>query len=333
MATFTIYKLHFNSPLHIGDKRDDYGISLHSISSDTFYAAITACLAKIGESIPSDGDLGFVQSSLFPYYQRTKDTECVYFLPAPKLMAMPMLSEKNLDMRKKVKKVNWLDVKHFENVLSGKPVFDESNNSVNSIKGKYLTDFAIDEKFMSSSVVQRVTVSRTGQENAEPFYMDRLSFKGYSGFYFMVDGDTSLLDKAMPLLAEDGIGTDRNVGHGNFSFEKLTLDIIIPESSDYAVSLSMFIPEDKSQLIKMTDGENVAYDFERRGGWITTPPYNMLRKNYIYAFVPSSVFRCDISSVEKVGKIVDLKPTLPDSMSVSHPVWRSGKTLLLPIKI
>ena len=55
---FTIYKLHFTSPLHIGDARDDYSVSLKTIASDTMYAALTSCLAKLGESIPPKGDLG-----------------------------------------------------------------------------------------------------------------------------------------------------------------------------------------------------------------------------------------------------------------------------------
>jgi hypothetical protein len=57
--TFLIYKLHFTTPLHLGDARDDYSVSLKSIASDTMYAALTACLAKIGKEIPPDGDLGF----------------------------------------------------------------------------------------------------------------------------------------------------------------------------------------------------------------------------------------------------------------------------------
>ena len=67
MATFKIYKLHFTSPLHIGDQHEDEGISLKTIASDTLQAALMACLAKIGTSIPETGELGFTLSSTFPY--------------------------------------------------------------------------------------------------------------------------------------------------------------------------------------------------------------------------------------------------------------------------
>ena len=52
---FAAYLLHFPGPLHISNTRDDYGVSLHTISSDTLYAALTATLAKMGKNIPADG--------------------------------------------------------------------------------------------------------------------------------------------------------------------------------------------------------------------------------------------------------------------------------------
>ena len=58
MASFTVYKLHFTSPLHIGDNRLDYSISMKTIQSDTLYAAVTSCLAMQGIPIPEGGDLG-----------------------------------------------------------------------------------------------------------------------------------------------------------------------------------------------------------------------------------------------------------------------------------
>lgn len=70
---FKIYKLHFTTPLHLGDARDDYSISLRSISSDTMYAALTSCMAKLGkENDIKNGDLNCSISSLFPFYQKVR---------------------------------------------------------------------------------------------------------------------------------------------------------------------------------------------------------------------------------------------------------------------
>ena len=65
-----IYKLHFKTPVHFSDEREDYGKSLHSLHSDATYAALLASLAKIDYPIPENGELGFTISSLFPFYQK-----------------------------------------------------------------------------------------------------------------------------------------------------------------------------------------------------------------------------------------------------------------------
>jgi CRISPR-associated protein Csm4 len=332
MAKFNIYKLHFTTPIHIGDNRDDYSISLKTVQSDAMYAAITACLAKLGESIPDDGDLGFTISSLFPFYQdkkadRSQEDTAVYFFPKPLKQKLPKLE--NVDNAKKIKKVSWIDKGYFERMLKGETLF-ERDEDIKDIKDAYLTGKTIDEKFISSQVTPRVTVSRTSREDAKPFYTDRVYFKGYSGLYFIADGNKTLIEKGLQLLQYEGIGTDRNVGNGCFVFESNCIEIDLPKEGDMAMSLSMFIPENKEQLETMIGNDCVAYDFTRRGGWITTPPFNTLRKNVIHAFVPASVFVKKSIGVQVLGKIVDLSNNV---LGISHPIWRNGKSIFIPIKL
>lgn len=328
---FTIYKLHFTSPLHIGDARDDYSVSLKTIASDTMYAALTSSLAKLGEEIPSDGDLGCVISSLFPFYQKGKDCEPVLFFPKPLKQTLPKLDD--LTKAKSVKKVSWLDKSYFEKVINGEQLFVNSKD-IDNVQGDFLTDDNdFDKNFISSQVFPRVTVSRDGSEDAVPFYMDRVYFKDYSGLYFIVDGDVSLIEKALDLLQTEGIGTDRNVGNGFFEYEKNAVELNLPDKADYALSLSNYIPNNKEELTDLIDNDNVAYDFVRRGGWITTPPHNTIRKNAVYAFSASSVFKKEMSGVCELGKIVDLCPTLDFEPKVNHPIWRCGKALFIPIKL
>ncbi len=329
--TFNIYKLHFTSPLHLGDARDDYGVSLKSIASDTMYAALISSLAKLGEQIPKDGDLGCTISSLFPFYQKDKeDKNAVLFFPKPLKQTLPS-SKKVVEERKKIKKVAWLDASYFTKILRGEQLFDEQAIDGNAIQGEYMTDVPIDKDFISSQVSPRVTVSRDFSEDAKPFYMDRVAFKGYSGLFFIADGDVSLLERALNLLQHEGIGTDRNVGNGYFEYENDTIEIDMPDDADFAMSLSSFVPESKEQLQALLDSDDVAYDFQRRGGWITTPPNNTLRKNVIYAFTAASVFKCQCDSIETLGRVgINLKPDLP---MVEHPVWRCGRALFLPINV
>jgi CRISPR-associated protein Csm4 len=301
-------------------------------------------LAKIGKVIPNDGDLGFTVSSLFPFYQENEDTSTVYFFPKPLKQILPDLKE--VGNAKDIKSVAWLDSHCFKEVLNNK-IFKKE-----TIKGCYLTQAKIHtqkeeedvinkklqelpNEFIYPQVSPRVKVSRSGQGDAVPFYMDRIYFKDYSGLFFVVLGDdTSLLDAAMEVLQHEGIGTDRNVGNGFFTFEKDTKTIIdYPQESDYVMSLSMFIPESKEQLEEMISGDAVSYDFIRRGGWITTPPYNTYRKNAIYAFLPGSVFSLKASNPFVKGTIVDLKPELEFNGGIKHSIWRNGKSIFIPIKL
>lgn len=332
--SLTIYKLHFTSPVHLGDNRDDYGISLKTIASDTMYAAITSCLAKLGKQIPKNGDLGCSISSSFPFYQKAKDCkeEEVLFFPKPLMRTIPNL--KDISQAKRIKKVSWLDKSYFEKVLNGNRLFEGNEAAdIDNIKDDFLTDKEIDENFIYSQVSPRVNVSRSGEKDAEPFYMDRIYFKNYSGLYFIAKGDTSLLDSAMNLLQWEGIGTDRNIGNGGFEFEKKDIQINLPDNCHYIMALSSFIPESKEQLTSLLDAENIAYDFLRRGGWITTPPHNTIRKNVIYAFTEGSIFNNAEARFQILGKLVDLKPELDSEPKIVHPIWRNGKSIFVPIKL
>ena len=314
---FAAYLLHFPGPLHIGDMRDDYGVSLHTISSDTLYAAITATLAKMGKDIPANGDLGCVVSGAFPYYQTDAAAIPTLFFPKPMAYTIPTTDNTQI---KKMKKVAWLDQYYLEQVLNGQDVAETDVQQ--HVHGSYLTKQSF-EPFIDSQVNARVTVSRSG-EDAKPFYMDEVYFKGHSGLFFLAEGDTSLIDEALPLLAQEGVGTDRNVGHGYFEYKKEHFEIQVPDSADMGLILSTYIPADKLQLEQAIDNPYVAYELVRRGGWITSAPYNTLRKNAIYAFNAGSVL-----SGNPVGKIVDLAP----KGLINHPVWRCGKTIVLPIKL
>ncbi len=340
MSSFTVYKLHFTTPVHFGDNRSDYGVSLKTVQSDALYAAVTSCLAKLGSGIPSDGDLGCAVSSAFPFYQEKKDSDAVYFFPKPLRYSLPKL--KDITDAKKVKKVAWLDLEYFQKVINGESLFVNEREDIDAIKNKaFLTKRTLPEAFIASQVSPRVTVpSRLGDENAVPFYMDRVYFKDYSGLFFIAQGDCSLLEKGLNLLQYEGIGTDRNIGNGYFEYDKDIVELRLPQDCKYSLSMSMFIPESKDMLDEMLGGDNVSYDFTRRGGWITDSPYNTVRKNVIHAFLPASVFAMNTADICVKGKIVNLKPTALDDIARTkglegeiHPVWRCGKSIFIPIKI
>jgi CRISPR type III-A-associated RAMP protein Csm4 len=328
MTRFKIYKLRFTSPLHLGDERADYDKSLSVYHSDSMYAAITAALAKTGHSIPDTGDLGFIVSSLFPYFQ--KEGKSVYFLPKVK-----KTDDFDTDIRKKVKKIEWLDVNFFNKYINGKSLFTADELDEDVLQDKYMSGTKIDDKFILKEVNPRVTVSRDFSKDANPFYMERLYFKYESGLYFIVTGEKfETIEKALNILKDEGIGTDRTIGNGFFEWESAEINLNLP-SSEYGTNLSMFIPESKKQLTEMLEDKNAAYSFQKRGGWITDEGLNTFRKNNIYMLNEGSVFKTKISDYSIKGKIVDLKPNLNyESLGrKEHSVWRNGKAIFIPIKI
>lgn len=337
---FKIYRLHFTAPLHISDQREDASVSQKTIHSDTLHAALISCLAKVGKNVPEDGDLGCVISDLFPYYQQKTNDEPTYFLPMPLQSTLPQLADPA--DAKKVKRIQWVDVKLYGKLLQGEKFFSGKRDDLNLIQSSFLTTTKLPEDakgskdFVKSEVMQRVKIEdRTGKEPAMPYYVDRISFKDNSGLYFLVSGETSLLDEALQILEMEGIGTDRYVGYGFFKTIKEYNELLIevPEKTNYQIALSMFIPESKEQLDNLLNGNKVAYNFIRRGGWITTSPYNTLRKNAIYAFLPGSVFA---RTTDKycLGRIANLKPEGDiDGQTIDHPIWRNGKSIMLPIKL
>lgn len=326
MATkhFSIYRLHFTSPLHIGDVRDSYDTSNQTICSDVFYAAVTSCLASIGKSIPSDGDLGCTISSLFPFYQDPSSTKSVLFFPKPLSLKMSNV----ITDAKKIKRVEWLDQHYFEQVLSGHQLFSDDKD-IECVQGKYLTSVPIDKDFIQSHATRRIKVPQTNDENVKPFFMDRVFFKKNSGLFFLCDGDTTLIDAALSVLQYEGLGTDRHIGYGFFTCQRETLTLNYPDIAERTVSLSMFIPSSPEQFDAMIRDDYAAYSLQRRGGWITTPPHTTKRKKTIYALTPGSVFSKITDGIFSAGSIVDL---CPDNAGIQHPVWRCGKALFIPIK-
>lgn len=321
MKEYTAFLLHFTSPLHIGNSREDYGSSMSTMASDGIYAAITATLAHAGYAIPENGDLGCTVSSLFPFCQMQHGEKPLLFFPRPKSASLP---QSDIKQAKRIKKVEWLDKTSFEKALAGDNPFADGD-----VHGRYLTAHGqcFTEDFMQSAVMQRVSISDISRHDPpSPFYMDRLLFKGCSGLFFLCDGDTKLVELALPLLKESGIGSYRAVGNGFFDFESAKISFNTPDDAPMALSLSTYIPASPDELTAMTASTTqCAYELQRMGGWCTTSDGKPLRRNPVYGFLAGSVFANTGSSAK--GTIVDQRPAVSP-----HPVYRCGRALFLPYK-
>ncbi len=340
---FTLFRLSFTTPLHISNPRSDYAKSETIIHSDTLYSAVFEAWSVLGKTnlIQAQiSDLQFAITSLFPF---TKDdeNEYVYFFPKPMNMGYSNVPQSE---QKTAKKVEFIDKDFFEKLRKEGSLGDYST----FVKGKFLTqknitseksntrEKSITTDFIQSEVFPRVRIPRDGGD-AEPYYVDRIFFKENSGLFFLAQFDNEEIKKefisALQYLADEGIGTDRHVGNGLFEFDKeegFNFEETI--SSGYSINLSLFCP-DSDEINNILNDDKVAYEIITRGGWITTPEYNTLRKKYIRMFKEGSVLKINKNIDGRVVNITPEKDKLPEHAKNIHPIYRVGKSIFLSVNL
>lgn len=328
MAKYTIFKLKNLTPLHIGTGKENYDFSASELQSDTLSAALAAMRVQSGKTGGIKEFLdSFVISSAFPFVGG------LFFLP--KMSGRLNVSIPNLDehsYRKKLKKVKFVEVAIWNNLISKGDV----SISESQIQGDFLVPANI-SKFQEpykSQVNQRVTIPRQDGKEADPFFFNWTYYSQDSGLYCIVDADDSVLDEIedlLTMLGENGLGTDKNIGGGKFDVEKVksSLEIANVADANSSMLLSMYIPAEEE--VANLNLSNSRYDLVRRGGYMAGSDecdFRHLRKKTIYMFNTGSIFK---STEILKGKIVDLKPVWNDERM--HPVYRSGKPFVVPIKL
>lgn len=359
MNKLRLIKLTFKEPLHIHGTRSDYAETLRQIHSDTLYAAImqswaimgmNQSLNAIGQADDRKGELNFTFSSLFPY-ATSEGGQVVYFLPRPKKAFNNQAVEDNFkDNKKDIKKVEWLDTAYFMEQLQEadglKPqkgdVYDKIYLSKTSLK--FQSPLEEDckkeplEKFIYVDSDPHANIPRDIQkEKTNPYTFERLRFAKDCGFYFLFEGTDEtfeIVKMALDLLKDEGLGTDRNLGNGQFYYKtkkgddiKAFTDLFNVES-EYRTNLSLFMPESADELEAMLNGQdrNVGYELVKRGGWLTTEPNLTLHKKSVFMFAEGSVFK---TNKAVAGLTTNVRPNMD---KVNHPVWRVGRSFFVPIK-
>lgn len=326
----------FKTPLHISNERADYASGESVIQSDTLLAAVYHSWARLGKASWIEDDASsespIIVSSMFPFAS-TSDQEQVYFFPRPLLNHNGRISqEADPVLRKQLKKVQWVDASLF-----GAMVHRQEQPTA-TVYGKFQSVFSdLAHPFVSSNVIPRVTVPRDNRETTI-FYTERYYFSEGCGLYAIVQGSEQSIERlqvALRLLQEEGIGTDRNVGNGKFEYvikEQLPLK---PATGDYGISLGLYCPATFESLRETVGPDKARYDLVRRGGWLSEP-YGSWRKKGVYMFRPGSCLKLSLLNQSEahlpyMGKLVDVRPTgvLP---AIEHPVYRSGRTLFIPVK-
>jgi CRISPR-associated protein Csm4 len=337
--TFQVFKLRFGkTPLHLSKGKIDYDQSLRIIHSDTLKSAIFVCALQLygKEEITEDFFKSFCVSSAFPFWGEE------YFFPKPMCKTAQIAELEDTKQGKKIKKIAFLGKSYFENLLIGDLTEIQQNHilsgggfvSKHEELHKYKNSLeSKKEKFnlISSEIQERVSIPRMGEdEDPQPYYVERLFFDEYGGLFFLTDigkdSDTYKKVKAsLELLADTGVGTDKNVGNGQFILDTSEIKLEMPEDSNKQINLSLYCPQESELSEDFLNASN--YNLLKRGGWVASPENDddtRYRKKSIYMFAESSVF----PNKDLKGKIVDV---VPDAMKNTHPIWKDGQALFINI--
>lgn len=337
MATYNIIKMKSFSPFHVGTGKENYDFSAAELHSDTLSAGLAAIAIqqnKIEENEVENFIDSFKISSAFPFW---KDW---FFLP--KLQShtnITIAGKEEFEYRKKLKKITFIESQLWNKLIQGEKIEVEENQVITPFLLPIEIDklsIEIDEpkkfKVIKSLVHQRVTIPHDRTKNPEPFFFEWKYFRQDAGLYAIVDVGDDKFDFIFELfkdLGEYGIGTDKSVGGGKFEVEKgkITIDDITDFNAQ--VLLSLYIPtEEELDALRPSEAN---YSLLLRGGYMSgsnQEKFRHLRKKSVYMFNVGSTFPI---TQELKGTIVNLAPEWNDP--AIHPVYRSGKPIVIRIKM
>jgi CRISPR-associated protein Csm4 len=320
MTSFDIYKLHFQTALHLSKgKLNSYESSDTTLHSDTLKSALFVSMLHLYDEVEANAFMDSVQvSSAFPF---DKDN---FWLPRPVSFEF---ADKTTDNRKKFKGVKFFTASQYAKILRGiEPTLESDNKSEPKQPDIWERD-----------VTQRVKINY--EADSEPFYLEKLypKDKETSGLYFIfqLNGyDATKLAAAMKLLGDNGLGLQRTLGNGQFTYKKDTLNLDLPDNPTAWVALSLYRPTDKKEIESVLDKSH--YQFIKRGGWIASPEFEehlSIRKQAVMMFTEGSVFGFEENGNSALikGFKENVRPEWNDD--ALHPVFRDGRAIFLPINI
>ena len=312
---FTICKLTFKSPMHLGEREGWYEGTETFIHSDTLFSAfchsylllygqerLEALLRKFVEGSPP-----FLISSAFPYW---KDE--LYF-PVPK---------NQLPKEKDIKKISFVSQKGFEALTDGQTL-DMTYTSINTIPAKEEPRYP-----WKIENVPRIALSRlTNHPDGNFFHFGEVTYFEDAGLFFILHLREQDLRKefeaAINLMSDEGIGGDRSSGKGLMRKPYSTeIELAVSQGADGTVSLSVYYPDPK-EIPSLAQG---FYQLLERKGYIYSPYGQSLRKKSVRMFTEGSVFP---ANKNRKGRLIDVTP----QAFQHHKVYRYGLFFGIPCKL
>jgi CRISPR-associated protein Csm4 len=366
MTELMAYRLKFHSGVHIGDRGITLEDSSVAAPSGTLFAALVAVVRKMGLDPDDfvapflAGDPPFLLTSAFPVAGEVR------FFPLPVPLARWFPADVLRDRRKDLKRIRFISEGIWQRLLTGAPMAswlfpkkitetpekgaalqkgqfwirgDELNQLPSGMRAKQNPLHALRwQKVYTQGQVPRVTIDRlTSASNI--FHAGRVHFSAECGLWFGVAWlapqrkvGTETLDfeevfhRALTLLGEDGLGGERSVGYGAFTW-KQEPPFSLPEAQPGAplLLLSRYHPRER-ELPQVLTEDAAAYALLPKGGWVQSWDDKAQRRKRLWLLREGSVIQPTVAG--PWGDIVDVRP----NTGFPHPVWRYGLALGAALK-
>lgn len=366
MAELTVYRLTFHSGFHLGARGVDLEESAEHIPSDTLFAALVDAALRTGAGAEDftepfrRGDPPFLLTSAFPF------AGGVRFFPMP----VPLdrwFSPRTLRERSKdLKKVKFVSEALCRRMLDSEPMDDwlfpdEEKKEASPTPGLALqggTFWLAKEEaerlpegmrvppdrlhalrhhsVFKAHQVPRVTLDRvTSASNI--FHAGRVSFFPGCGLWFGVrwrrDDPSlqSLLRQTLAVLADDGLGGERTVGYGGFSWEEEDEKLPLPDPAEGRLLwlLSRYHPR-RPELPGALTG-SPGYTLTAVAGWLRTWEGAAQRRRRLWLVAEGSLIHA--IGPGPWGDLTDVRPRYRNPEGdLPHPVWRYGFALGAAVK-
>ena len=192
----------------------------------------------------------FLLSSAFPFRDNESDGR-THFYPRPMLMPTELKIPKDVDeaeQQKKFRKVKWVSEETLSKFASG--AWNEADY--------YASDTWDAEGPGEKAVeVQHNTIDRLSGGTTPSGNLYSLTEYNISdgGLFFLIDGETEVVEGALGFLEHFGIGGDSSLGKGQFEIEVTDADLpAVPEDADRFMTLSLYAPRESEMATVCSDG-------------------------------------------------------------------------------
>jgi CRISPR-associated protein Csm4 len=226
-------------------------------------------------------------SSAFHFYEpkNNGNTKRVYYLPKPYFKfnydENPTGDVKSyrqeLENLKKFKKAEFIPLETFESLINGEKsesdLFQEFSSEDEAVKIRKK------EVITKKASIDRLTSTTREEGGKGQLFSMKEIFLENGGLYFLVEGETKILEPALRFLQHYGFGADSSNGKGHFLIEETVSEdseknvlkeftIRQPEESDYLVNLGIYNPTEPEIKEIQKNEDKVFYSLAKRSGLI-----------------------------------------------------------------